>query len=81
MAEPRPLAETIAARIAVYLGPHTGRTAVKTFCERALGRGPDTLSRDDVPRLLAALRPMLRTLIGAAQCEAVIAQINRELER
>ena len=79
MAASRALAETIADRLAVYLGPHTAKTAVRTFCERAFKRSPETLTLADIPSLLGALRPMLRTLIGAAQCEVVLSQINREL--
>ena len=63
----------------MYLGPHTGRVAVKTFAQRALGRGPDTLTASDVPTLEQALRPMLRTLLGGARAELVLAEIRREL--
>ena len=77
--QPTQVAETIAARMAVYLGPHTARIAVKTFSQRALGRGPDSLELPDVPELLAALRPMLRTLVGHSQCEIVLQRIEREL--
>jgi hypothetical protein len=52
---------------------------VKTFSQRALGRGPDSLELPDVPELLAALRPMLRTLVGHSQCEIVLQRIEREL--
>jgi len=74
-----PIAERISARLALYLGPHTGRVAVKTFSLKALGRGPETLTLADVPALQAALRPMLRTFVGRAQCEIVLLQIAREL--
>jgi hypothetical protein len=77
--QPSQVAETIAARMAVYLGPHTARVAVKTFSLRALGRGPDSLELAHVPELLAALRPMLRTLVGHSQCEIVLQRIEREL--
>lgn len=70
------LAEMIATRLAVYLGPHTARVAVKTFSLKALGRGPETLTPADVPKLNAALRPMLRTFVGRAQCEVVLEQIS-----
>ena len=63
----------------MYLGPHTGRVAVKTFAQKALGRGPETLTRTDVPALEQALRPMLRTLLGGARAELVLAEIRREL--
>jgi hypothetical protein len=79
-APPRlPVAETIARRLAAYLGPHTAKVAVKTFSLRAVGRGPETLTLADVPALQTALRPMLRTFIGRGQCEQVLEQIAREL--
>jgi hypothetical protein len=73
------IADRVAARLALYLGPHTGRVAVKTFALKALGRGPETLTLADVPALQQALRPMLRTFVGRAQCEIVLTQIAREL--
>lgn len=73
------IADRITARLALYLGPHTGRVAVKTFAQKALGRGPETLTLQDVPALQAALRPMLRTFVGRAQCEVVLAQMAKEL--
>ena len=77
--QPTEVAEKIAARIAVYVGTHTARVAVKTFALRKLGRGPESLKLEDIPALLAALRPMLRTLIGHSQCELVLKRIEREL--
>jgi hypothetical protein len=73
------VADRVAARLGVYLGPHTGRVAVKTFAQKALGRGPETLTLMDIPALEQALRPMLRTLVGAARAELVLADIRREL--
>ena len=77
--QPTQVAEKVAGRIAVYVGPHTARVAVKTFSQRKLGRGPETLELEDIPALLAALRPMLRTLIGHSQCELALTRIEREL--
>jgi hypothetical protein len=77
-----PSVETVAARIAGrlarYLGPHTGRVAVKTFALRGLGRGPETLTVADVPAMTQALRPMLRTLLGKQRCELVVQHILQE---
>ena len=73
------IAERIAARLAVHLGAHTSKIAVKTFSIQALGRGPETLTVADVPVLQQALRPMLRTLIGRAKCEIVLEQMSKEL--
>jgi hypothetical protein len=73
------VADRIADRLGVYLGPHTGRVAVKTFTQKALGRGPETLTAADLPALEQALRPMLRTLVGGARAELVLAEIRRDI--
>ena len=67
-------------RLAVYLGPNTARNAIKTFAERALGTAPDAVTREQVPRLIEALRPMLKTLVGAAKSDSICAQLVVELE-
>ena len=74
-------AEKIAARIAIYLGPHTGRAAVRTYTQKALGRGAETLRVEDVPAVLAALRPMLKTFLGRERCETVLKIIEKEVGR
>jgi hypothetical protein len=74
-----PIADKIAARLTTYVGPHTARVAVKTFTMKAVGRGPETLTLRDWPALEAALRPMLRTFVGRAQCEVVLKQMAREI--
>jgi hypothetical protein len=71
------LADAIEKRLAFFLGPHTARAAVKTFCHKALGRGPETLTAADIPALNDALRPMLRTFVGRAQAEIVLERIRR----
>jgi hypothetical protein len=73
------MAEVIADRIAVYLGPHTARVAVRTFTFRALRRGPETLTRADFKALADALRPMLRTLVGRVTSEVILEQAERDL--
>jgi hypothetical protein len=75
---PRP-AEAIAQALAAHLGPGTARAAVRTFSRRALGIGPHEVSLADAPRLLEALRPMLRTLLGAAPADEVLAGIRGHL--
>lgn len=70
------IAIRIAQRLETYLGPHTARVAVKTFSLKALGRGQETLTLADIPRLQDALRPMLRTFVGRVLCEVVIEQIS-----
>jgi hypothetical protein len=72
------IAELIADGLASYLGPHMARNAVKTFATKALGRPPEMLVRADAEPLLRALKPMLRTLLGAQQAEAVIENLTKE---
>jgi hypothetical protein len=84
MPDPRQLtdtAEKIAAHIAVYLGPHTARAAVKTYAHKALGRGAETLAIEDIPAVIAALRPMLKTFLGRERCETVLKLIEKEAGR
>jgi len=72
-------AEEIEARLAKLLGPNTAHTALRTFCQASLGIDPAALSAADAPRLLAALRPALRTLLGASTAEQVLGDLAREL--
>lgn len=78
MARPAPSA-LIEARLAELLGPNTARNAVRTFCQRATGGPPEALTAADAPKVLAALRPTLRTLLGALTAEHVLGEIAREL--
>jgi hypothetical protein len=71
--------DLVEARLAVLLGPNTARNALKTFSTRALGKPVSELTRDDVPKLLQALRPTLRTLLGAIMTDRVIAEILEEM--
>ena len=71
--------EVVFHHLVHYLGPHTTRTALKTFCARSVGKSPETLTLADMPMLLGALRPMMRTLIGAKECDLVLAQVHQEL--
>lgn len=77
-AQPRPPADVIAEALTAHLGPSTARTAVRTFATR-LGLRPDEVSPADAPRLLEALRPMLRTLLGPRPADAVLEGIRGSL--
>lgn len=71
----------VEARLAPMLGPFTARMAVRTFAVQKLGREPEQLVGADVLALLEALRPMLRTLMGAAHAELVLEDLRDEVER
>jgi hypothetical protein len=72
------IGERIEARLAPLLGPNMARSATRTFCQRALRIEPEALTAADVPALLAALRPALRTLLGAPTAERLLEEIHRE---
>jgi hypothetical protein len=76
----RPPFDVLRDRLAVYLGPHTARTALRTFADKTLAGPPEHMSSVEARRLVEALRPMLKTLVGAAQCERIVSQLNVELE-
>jgi hypothetical protein len=65
-------AEIIAEVLTEHLGPSTARTAVRTFSSRALGVPPEHVSAADAPKLLEALRPMLRTLLGPDPADVLL---------
>jgi hypothetical protein len=71
--------EIIYEHLAVYLGPHTAKTALRTFAQKALGIAPEEVSPAQAPRLLDALRPALKTLLGAGKCQSVVEQMERDL--
>jgi hypothetical protein len=72
------ISERIEARLAPLLGPNMARNATRTFCQRILGMEPEALTAVDVPRLAAALRPALRTLLGAETTQHLLDEITRE---
>ncbi len=71
--------EIMARRLAEYLGPNTARVAVRVFSERATGHAEGPLTSDERSRVLDALRPMLRTLLGTRRAEDVLEQLARDL--
>jgi len=72
-------AEVVRAHIARYLGPFTSRTAVQMMSKQALSTEPDRVTREQIPALLEALGPTLRTLLGKSGAETVTGEIKREL--
>ena len=70
--------QAVEARLAAVLGPNTARMALRTFCLRLLGKPPEALGQAEIPALATALRPPLRTLLGAEATEQLLAEITRE---
>lgn len=72
------LPEYLAQKLARFLGPHTAKNALKVFAQKALNKSPAELAPADLEPLLLALRPMLRTLIGARESEQLLEDIRKE---
>lgn len=78
MSDSRSIADFVAARIAVHLGPNVARMAVKAFAQKAVNRKPEELTLTDLPRLIESMRPMLTVMIGREPGEVVLADIAKE---
>jgi hypothetical protein len=73
------VAEQVAGHLSQYLGPLNAKVAVKTFSQRALKRGPETVTASDLPALLEALRPMLNTFVGRTSTDALLDDLRRRV--
>jgi hypothetical protein len=69
----------VRTHIARYLGPFTSKTAVQMMAKQKLGTDAEHVTREQVPALLEALGPTLRTLLGKSGAETVAAEIKKEL--
>lgn len=73
------LAERLAGCLARYLGPYNARVAVKTFAKKTFDCEPERLRPEQLPQLLEALAPMLRTLVGHQAAAAALKTMEKEL--
>ena len=71
----------IRGQLAVYLGPFTARNAVRTFSKQVLGTNPEDVTPEQVPQLLGALGPALRTLLGEARAKLILEKLRNELHQ
>ncbi len=72
-------AEIVIDVLSPYLGPHTAKTALRTFAQRTLGIGPEALTLTDALRVVEALKPTLGGLLGSAKAEEIVRLLDREL--
>lgn len=72
-------AEIVREKLAQYLGPFTAKNAVQMMAKQAAGVDAERITRTDVPALLDALGPTMRTLLGKATAEKVADEIRKEL--
>jgi hypothetical protein len=71
-------ADVVREQLTQYLGTFTAKNAVQMGAKQ-LGTDADRLAADQVPALLDALGPMMRTLLGKPTAEKVAEQIRKEL--
>ena len=53
---------------------------MKTFAHKSVGVAPEKLTAEQAKRLLEALRPMLKTLLGAAVSDQLVANMGLEMD-
>ena len=75
----KPPADIVREHLAPYLGAFTARSAVQMMAKQAVGTTPDAITLAQVPALLEALGPMLRTLLGKAGADKVVGEIQWKL--
>jgi hypothetical protein len=72
-------ADVVRARLAQYLGPFTSKNAVQMMAKQALAIEPEQVTRAQIPTLIEALGPTLRTLLGKDGASKVADEIRKEL--
>ena len=72
-------ADVIREHLARYVGPFTAKNAVQMFSQQIAKTDADAVTAAQAPEVLAALGPMLRTLLGKDGADKVLEQIRKEL--
>lgn len=72
------IGDLVTSKLAVHLGPHVARIAVKKFSKVALDCEPEELTRAHVPELIEALRPMLAVMVGKDPSRVLLDEIARD---
>ena len=76
MPEP-PIADAVISKLAIHLGPHVAKMALKSFAKKVGIASHEQLTVAHLPGLLADIRPMLNVMIGKGPSEVVVADIAR----
>ena len=72
-------AEVLRTKLSPYLGPFTAKNAVQMVAKQSVGMDAESVTRAQVPALIDALGPTLRTLLGREKADKVAADIRKEL--
>jgi hypothetical protein len=79
MTTPGTVAERIAAALGPYIGPFNAKVWVRVVAEKRLGLAVEALRREHVAGLLEGLNPSLRTMMGRAAADELVARIAKEV--
>jgi hypothetical protein len=69
------VSEIIQQHIAVHLGPHTAKMAIKMAAKKSVGVAPDAVRAGDVPKVIEELHPMLNVLLGRDKAQQTLDEI------
>jgi hypothetical protein len=73
-------AEIVREELGQYMGAFTARNAVQLTAKQCFaGLPPDDLTLAQIPALLEALGPMLRTLLGRSGADKVAGEVRCKL--
>jgi hypothetical protein len=75
----KPPTEIVREKLGQYLGPFTAKNALQMVARQAVGTDVEHITRTQIPAILEALGPTLRTLLGKAAAEKVTDEIRKEL--
>ena len=76
---PEPFADLVLSKLAVHLGPHASRIALKSFARKAGVASHEQLTAAHLPGLIAEIRPMLNVMIGKGPSDAIVADIEKSV--
>jgi hypothetical protein len=70
--------ELVRQKLSQYLGPFTAKNAVNIGAKQIGGASAESLTLAQVPALVEALGPTLRTLLGKTTADKVAEEIRKE---
>lgn len=71
-------ADRIFGELEKFIGPNVTRMAIRTFTKKTLNLAAEDLTASDAPKLIHALRPLLRSMAGEAHAETLIKRLTGE---
>lgn len=76
--QPQKPADRVYQRLTAFIGPNVARMSVRTFAQKAVGVAAEDVRPNEAPKLVAALRPLLRSMLGEEPAERIVKQLSAE---